>query len=134
MENKNELKDEFIVLRAKGNSFNTIAKKLNVSKNTLISWSKDLQMEIKNYQNFEADTTLEKYKMSKNSQLESLGKQLEKVRGEIDKRDLSDVPTSKLVDIELKLLESINNNEKSRISLSDKDWDPAIDMTTTWDV
>ena len=133
MENKNDVKDEFIILRAKGNSYDTIAKKLKVSKNTLISWSKDLKMEIKNYQNFEADMTLEKFKMSKNSQLVSLGEQLEKVREEINKRDLTDVPTPKLIDIEMKILESINGNEKSHITLSNNDWDTKVDLTTTWD-
>ena len=133
MENKNDIKDEFIMLRAKGNSYDTIAKKLKVSKNTLISWSKDLKMEIKNYQNFEADMTLEKYKMSKNSQLVSLDEQLEKVREEINKRDLTDIPTPKLIDIEMKILESINGNEKSHITLSNNDWGTMIDMTTTWD-
>lgn len=133
MENKNDVKDEFIILRAKGNSYDTIAKKLKVSKNTLISWSKDLKIEIKNYQNFEADMTLEKFKMSKNSQLVSLGEQLEKVREEINKRDLTDVPTPKLIDIEMKILESINGNEKSHITLSNNDWDTKMDLTTTWD-
>lgn len=133
MKSKNDIKDEFITLRAKGNSYDTIAKKLKVSKNTLISWSKVLQLEIKNYQNFEADATLEKYKMSKNNQLVSLGEQLEKVREEINKRDLSEVPTPKLIDIEMKILASINDNDKSHISLSDNDWDMSIDTTTTWD-
>ena len=104
-----------------------------MSKGTLINWSHDLQLDIKNYQNMEADALLEKYRMSKNSQLESLGEQLTKIRDEVSKRDLSNVPTDKLVAMEIKLLDSINNNERTHITLGFEGWDTRLDNTTTWD-
>jgi len=36
-----KLKEEFLVLRAQGQSFEKIAKQLKVSKQTLINWSRD---------------------------------------------------------------------------------------------
>ena len=41
-----EIKEQFIDLRAKGYSFDKIAKELGKAKQTLIDWSKDLQEEI----------------------------------------------------------------------------------------
>lgn len=133
MENKNDKKDQFVELRAKGNSYDSIAKKIGVSKGTLISWSRDLKVEIQNYRNLEADALMEKYKMTKNSQLESLGAQLTKVREEVSKRDLSDIPTEKLVTMEIKLLETINNSEASSTILSaDDPWESKIESIKSW--
>ena len=42
-----EIKNEFIILRAQGWSFDKISKKLGKAKQTLIDWSKELQDEIK---------------------------------------------------------------------------------------
>ena len=43
-----ETKHNFIKLRAKGNSFDKIAKELGVAKQTLIDWSKEFEEEIAN--------------------------------------------------------------------------------------
>ena len=43
-----ELKERFIELRAKGWSFDKIAKETGKAKQTLIDWSKELQDEIGN--------------------------------------------------------------------------------------
>jgi transcriptional regulator with XRE-family HTH domain len=42
------VKEEFLKLRAKGWSFNRIAKQLGVSKPTLLAWSRDFALEIRN--------------------------------------------------------------------------------------
>lgn len=46
MEDKTDKQQQFIELRAKGNSFDNIVKKLKVSKGTLISWSKNFDLGI----------------------------------------------------------------------------------------
>ena len=109
MENKNEVQQRFIELRAKGNSYDRIASKLEVSKGTLIEWSKQLSVDINNLRSVETDTLLEKYKMAKSHQMEMYGTQLNKVRNEFEKRELSDISTDKLLVMELKLLDAINN-------------------------
>lgn len=42
-----ETKNQFIELRANGHSFDTIAEKLNVSKQTLLRWARDFDSEIR---------------------------------------------------------------------------------------
>mgnify|MGYP003554969775 CR=1 FL=1 len=110
MENKNEVKQQFIELRAKGNSYDSIAAKLSVSKSTLIEWSRLLSTEIGNLKTIETDALLEKHKIAKMHQIETFGSQLSSVRSELDKRDLSNVPTEKLLNMELKLLSAINSS------------------------
>lgn len=115
MEDKNEVQQQFIELRAKGNSYDRIASKLSVSKGTLIEWSKQLSVELGNQISLETDTKLEKYKIAKIHQLEIYGTQLIKIRQEIEKRDLKDVPTPKLVDMQLRLLNAVNNSGKLEV-------------------
>lgn len=43
----NSIKENFIRLRAEGNSLNAISKELNTSKPTLIKWEKEFEKEIK---------------------------------------------------------------------------------------
>jgi transposase len=115
MEDKTDKQRDFIELRAKGNSFDRIAKKIGVSKGTLIDWSKQLSIDLGNQISLEADATLEKYQISKIHQLELYGIQLNKIRMELEKRDLSDIATPKLVEMQLKLMEAVNNSGKSDI-------------------
>ena len=108
MEDKHEVQEQFIELRAKGNSYDRIASKLGISKGTLIEWSRRLSVEISNLRSVETDALLEKHKMAKSHQMEMYGTQLNKVRDELGKRDLSDVSTDKLLTMELKLLDAVN--------------------------
>lgn len=43
-----ETKERFVELRAKGWSFDRIARELKVSKQTLINWSRELALQIGN--------------------------------------------------------------------------------------
>jgi len=43
-ENKHELKQRFIEMRAKDISYDKISKELGVSKQTLINWSKEFNI------------------------------------------------------------------------------------------
>lgn len=110
MEDKLEVQDQFVELRAKGNSYDRIAKTLGVSKATLLKWSKDLSLEINNERSVAMDAIYDKHKLAKQHQMEMLGIQLGKVREELEKRDLSEVSTDKLVTMQLKLLDAINSN------------------------
>lgn len=97
-----EIKERFIDLRAKGYSFDKIAKELGKAKQTLIDWSKDLQEEIANRKALELEALYEKHYLLKESRLQVFGELLSKMRAEINKRDLSDVPTDKLLDLMIK--------------------------------
>jgi len=97
-----ELKERFIELRAKGWSFDRIAKELGKAKQTLIDWSKELQDEIANLKALELEALYEKYYLLKETRLQSFGEMLTKIKTEVERRDLSDVPTDKLLELLLK--------------------------------
>jgi len=97
-----DTKQKFIELRAKGWSFDKIAKELGKAKQTLIDWSKELQLEIANLKALELEALYESYFLLKENRLQSLGGMLNKIKTEIESRDFSNVPTDKLLDLLLK--------------------------------
>jgi len=108
-----ETKNKFIELRAKGYSFDKIAKELGIAKQTLIDWSREFKNQIANLKAFELEVLQEKYFLSKKNRLETFGSLLGSIKKEIINRDLSDVPTDKLLDLFLKFSIQI---EKENIS------------------
>ena len=97
-----EEKERFIELRAKGWSFDKIAKELDRAKQTLINWSKELEDEIANLKALELEALYEKHYLLKENRIETFGVLLKKLKDEVMSRDLSDVPTDKLLDLLLK--------------------------------
>ena len=97
-----ETKEKFIELRAKGWSFDKIAKEIGKAKQTLIDWSKELQDEIANRKALELEALYETYYLQRESRLQTLGAMLTKIKEEVENRDLSDVPTDKLLELLLK--------------------------------
>jgi len=97
-----DTKQRFIDLRARGWSFDKIAKELGKAKQTLIDWSKELQDEIANLKAMQLETLYESYYLLKENRLQTFGAMLIKIKEEALKRDLSDVPTDKLLDLLLK--------------------------------
>lgn len=97
-----EEKERFIELRAKGWSFDKIAKELDRAKQTLINWSKELEDEIANLKALELEALYEKHYLLKENRIETFGVLLRKLKDEVMSRDLSDVPTDKLLDLLLK--------------------------------
>ncbi|MCK2020682.1 hypothetical protein [Peribacillus frigoritolerans] len=107
----NETRQKFIELRAKGVSFSKIAKELNTAKSTLIAWSKEHLMEIDNLKAVELESLQEQFYMTKKARIELLGRQVERMKKELDKRDFSDVPSDKLLDALTKTLNRLKNDE-----------------------
>jgi hypothetical protein len=97
-----ETKRRFIELRAKGYSFDKIAKELCKAKQTLLDWSRDLDQEIAQAKALELDSLYESYSLYKEARLKTLGEILSKLKKEVDKRDLTDLPTDRLLDLFLK--------------------------------
>ena len=97
-----ELKEEFILMRAQGWSFDRIAIKLRKSKQTLINWSRELDEEIANLRAIELESLNERFFLSKQAKIAVFGEILQKIRNEIDSRDLSSVATDKLLDLFLR--------------------------------
>ncbi len=94
----------FIKLRAQGMSLAKIAKKIGVSRQTLANWEKTHEEEIWRIHSMELDALEEEYWMKKHGRIELIGTMLRRVKEELERRDLSDVPTAKLFELELKLI------------------------------
>lgn len=113
-----EKKHLFIELRARGISLENIAKKLSVSKTTLINWSKELRLDINNARQLEKDSLIEKYKATQHYRLESLLKMFNKLNTELESRDFSDLPTAKLLE-QIQLTYQLLNKEVTPVEISE---------------
>jgi len=102
------VKEQFVELRAQGVSFASISTRLNVSKGTLVAWSKDMKDELGNMRQIQLEAMREKYRMGSERRMELFAKQLEAVEGELATRPLNTVPTEKLFDMLVKLGHELN--------------------------
>jgi len=106
-------KQQFIELRAKGYSYQKIADDIGVSKPTLIEWSKEEQTsrDIHNQRTLYLDELQEKYAMTKRHRIAVFGDVLNRAKAELDKRDLSEMSTDKLVTMVIKLSDTLRQDE-----------------------
>jgi hypothetical protein len=86
----------FIELRAEGHPFARIATELNVSKPTLIAWSRKHQFQIQNLKAIELEALADEWLASVTSRVNTLGQQLGKIEAEIATRDVKDLTTAQL--------------------------------------
>lgn len=107
-----ETKERFIELRAKGWSFDKIAKEIGKAKQTLIDWSKDLELEIANRKALELEAIQEKYLLYKEARIKSYGIILSKITKELEDRSFSNVPTGRLLELYLLYFERLNQDIK----------------------
>ena len=106
-----EKKEEFIELRARGLSFQKIAKKLQISKSTLINWSKECVIEINNLRELRVEAIKERFLISQEKKLEVFGVALGKIISEIEERDLSDLTTGQLYKLFFKMTKDLESGE-----------------------
>lgn len=103
-----DIKERFIELRAKGYSFDKIAKELGKAKQTLIDWSKELQDEIANVKALELEALYEKYYLLKESKITNYGAILSKITTELKERDFTKVSTGQLLELYLLYFEKLS--------------------------
>lgn len=99
---KEEQKSRFVHLRAKGYSLAKIASELRVSKGTLSNWGQELEDQIAQARAMELEALQEEYYLLKEGRIRLLGEQLKAIQAEIGKRNLSEVKTDKLLELELR--------------------------------
>jgi transposase len=95
--NDAETQQRFVLLRAEGRSFTRIAEELNVSKPTLIKWSRKYQFEIQNQRAINLEALQEKWLSSRETRVATLGEQLQKMERELAKRDIASLTTGQLL-------------------------------------
>ena len=89
--------DKFIQLRVQGLSFAAIARDLNVSKPTLIAWSRQHQHTIANLVAIEREERLHQLLATTEERLRQLGAELQSAQTERAKRDLTTLSTGQLL-------------------------------------
>ncbi len=89
-------------LRAQGKSLATIADTVGVRRQTVANWLKEHEEEVENLKAMELDALREACWMTTQARIERLSATLEHITAELDKRDFSDIPTAKLVELEMK--------------------------------
>jgi hypothetical protein len=99
---KDRVKDEatvqrFIELRVQGKVYSQIAAELNVSKPTLIAWSRKHHYTIENLRAIEREQLLEKLLASSETRMQALGEQLKAAETELAQRDLATLSTGRLL-------------------------------------
>jgi hypothetical protein len=97
----------FIELRSQGWPFARIAAELNVSKPTLINWSRKHQFQIHNLRAVELEALADKWLSSVSDRVNSLGQHLQKVETELATRDVKELSTTQLYSIARRLRRQI---------------------------
>ena len=92
-----ETLDRFIELRAQGWPILRISTELNVSRPTLIEWSRRHRYRIQNLRAFHNEVISQNSKLSRQDCLQLLGDHLRRLCDELARRDLADIPTARLV-------------------------------------
>jgi len=100
-------KERFIVMRAKGWSYDKIASELGICLSTAKNWAKDLQEDIRNLKVIEKDKLIRRYILSKEKRMEFLGQLLDKINTELSERDLKGASDYALVTMAIKLISII---------------------------
>ena len=135
-EDKHELKQKFIEMRAKDISYNKISKQLGVSKQTLINWSKEFNIEISNLKAIEHESLIERYRLKEESSFKQLSDFISKIEEELGRRELKDVPTEKIFNMYCKHISvlqkrSFNLEFKETKDLMDNISEP-LTVTNSW--
>lgn len=104
-----EIREKFIELRARGYSYDSISKELGRAKQTLIDWGKELSEEISNRKALELEALYERYFLHKEAKLQAYGGMLQRISKELELRDLSDIPTAKLLELWLQISDKVTD-------------------------
>lgn len=103
------IRHQFIKLRAEGFSYAKISKKLNISKATCSSWEQKYQNGISALKAEQLKVLYQEYGMQKQQRIKALGTTLSKIDAAISKADFSKVDPIKLLELKLKYQEALKD-------------------------
>ncbi|MGC3958720.1 MAG: helix-turn-helix domain-containing protein [Verrucomicrobiota bacterium] len=98
---------QFVLLRSQGKSYDRIAAELNVSRQTLINWSRKFRFEIQNLQAIERESLEQTVLSAREVHARALGEQLKQVEAELQKRSVADLTTAGLLALASRLRREI---------------------------
>jgi|GEM_PF-2466322 len=115
MSKKDMLYPKFVKLRIDGKSLTEVAKELDVSKQTLINWSKEeeVQDHVRFARQMRVQACLHDLKLNGEAQATFYANLYKKIQDEVLSRDLSNVSTSRLIHMMEKVDERLRKNIKS---------------------
>jgi hypothetical protein len=102
-----KIKLRVIELRAEGKSFAKIAEAVKISKQTAIDIVKENIDEVETLQAVEMEALFDASRVNLRGRVEQLSALQAKLRDEIAQRDLSEVPTDKLITLFIKTTEAL---------------------------
>lgn len=104
-----DTKAEFIRLRAEGQSYDKIAKALNISKSTCTKWERELRSQITHLKQEALSELYSSYMMTKEGRIRRLGDTLNSINDALEDTDLSQIAPEKLLDFKLKYLQALKD-------------------------
>ncbi|MGZ4908658.1 MAG: hypothetical protein ACXV5F_08425, partial [Halobacteriota archaeon] len=81
---------------------------IGANRRTLAKWESENKEELENLKAMELEAMREEYLLTSRGRGELIGGQLKRLTEELEKRDLSDIPTPKLFELILKLSASLS--------------------------
>ena len=102
-----KVKLRVIELRAEGLSYANIAKETKIAKQTAVDIIRDNIEEVETLQAIEMEALIDASKVNQRGRIEQLSELHTRLREEIGRRDLSEVPTDKLIKLYLNTSETL---------------------------
>jgi hypothetical protein len=102
-----EIKTEFIRLRAEGQSYSRIAETLHISKSTCTAWERELKERISELKQEQLNELYNAYFMTREARIRRIGDTLNGINDALDGVDLTELPPEKLLDFKLKYTEAL---------------------------
>lgn len=102
-----KIKLQVIELRAEGLSYAKIAKEAKISKQTAVDIVRDNIDEVSTLQAVEMEALIDAERVNQKGRIEQLSALHSRLRQEIEKRDLTDVPTDKLIRLFIQTSETL---------------------------
>ena len=104
---QNKTKLQVLELRAEGVSYARIAEKTSISKQSVVDIVKGNIDSVATLQAIAMEAFLDESRVNYKGRLEQLSALHKRLREEIERRDLSEVPTDKLINLYLKTSDSL---------------------------
>lgn len=103
----NEIKEQFILLRAENKSYSQIIKELHISKSSCIKLSKKLNSDIAQAKADRLQSLYNDYFMTKEARIKNLGESLKKIDKALDDADLRGLSPKDLLEYKLKYSQAL---------------------------
>lgn len=104
-----ETKLKIVELRSQGKSIATIAKEMNLAKQTVVDTCKEMKEEVAALYAVQLDALYEAERIGVEQRIKNYSSLLGKLKEELDARTLADVPTEKLVDMYIKTASALES-------------------------